>query len=84
MFGGLTFLRNGNMVCGVVRDSLCVRLGEAGAEAALAEEHTRPMDFTGKPLRTMVYVGPAGTRGEEELRGWVERAWRFTGTLAAK
>ena len=74
MFGGITFMVAGRMACGVVHDDLMVRVGPDGHEAALAEPHTRPMDFTGRPMRGMVYVEPAGTRSDTDLARWVDRA----------
>ena len=58
MFGGICLLLDGNMVGGVVNDDLMVRVGPDGYEDALKQPHARPMDFTGKPLKGMVYVGP--------------------------
>ncbi len=84
MFGGLAFLLNGNMCCGVVKDLLMLRLGEEGAAEALTKPHTRFMDFTGKPMKSMVYVEPAGLTSEEDLRGWVQRAVAYVSTLPAK
>jgi TfoX/Sxy family transcriptional regulator of competence genes len=84
MFGGLTFLLHGHMTCGIVGDELMLRLGEAGAEAALEEPHVRPMDFTGRPMATMVFVEPAGTRTEASLRAWVRRAVDYVRTLPPK
>ena len=84
MFGGLCYLLNGNMVCGIVGETLMLRLGEAGATAALEEKHVRPMDFTGKPIKTMVYVDPDGFETDEMLRAWVGRALEFGKTLPAK
>jgi TfoX/Sxy family transcriptional regulator of competence genes len=84
MFGGIAFLLSGNMVCGVVGEDLMVRLGEEVADAALDESHTRPMDFTGKPMKSMVYVGPAGTVGDDELRAWVDRGVAFAQSLPPK
>ena len=37
MFGGLAFLVDGHIACGIVGDELMVRLGEATADAALDE-----------------------------------------------
>src|SRR4026209_231485 len=74
MFGGLAFLLNGNMCCGVMGDLLMLRLGESGATEALAEPHVRPMDFTGRPMKNMVYVDPPGLASEEALRKWVRQA----------
>lgn len=81
MFGGTAFLLNGHMVCGVQDAALVLRLGRDGAAAALARPHIRPMDFTGKPLASMVYVDPLGYRGEHDLRAWVEQAVGFARTL---
>ncbi len=84
MFGGIAFMLNGNMCRGVNGQDLMPRLGEEGAAAALDERHARPMDFTGKPLKTMIYVGPAGTRAEADPRHWIGRAVKFAKTLPAK
>ncbi len=84
MFGGLCYLLHGNMVCGIVGETLMLRLGNEGAEAALAEPHTRPMDFTGRPLRSMLYVDPGGIESDAELEAWVERALAFAQTLPPK
>ena len=73
MFGGLAFLANGNMFSGVVGGELMVRLGEDGAEAALCREHVRDMDFTGRPLKSMVYVAAEGLQGAA-LGEWVTAA----------
>jgi TfoX/Sxy family transcriptional regulator of competence genes len=84
MFGGLAFLLNGNMCCGVVSDRLMLRLGENGAAEALTEPHAHVMDFTGKPMKSMVYVDPAGLESEEALRQWVRRAVSYASSLPAK
>jgi len=84
MFGGLAFLMRGNMCCGVVGDTLMLRLGNEGAAQALAEPHTRPMDFTGRPLKSMVYVGPAGIAADADLKSWVGRAVAFADSLPPK
>ena len=60
MFGGLAFMLRGNMCCGLIRDELMVRVGSAGHDEALARPHTRPMDFTGRAMKGMIYVEPAG------------------------
>ena len=60
MFGGLAFLLEGSMFCGIVKDELMVRVGTARYEEALTEPHVRPMDFTGRPARGYVFVAPPG------------------------
>ena len=83
MFGGLAFLLNGHMFTGIVGDELMLRLGEAGAEAALRREHVREMDFTGRPMKAMVFIEPAGLDGGA-LAEWVTSAATFAATLAPK
>jgi TfoX/Sxy family transcriptional regulator of competence genes len=73
MFGGLAFMVRGRMACGIVHDDLMVRVGPDAHDEALAQPHTRPMDFTGRPSRGMVYVAPAGLASEADLSRWVER-----------
>jgi TfoX/Sxy family transcriptional regulator of competence genes len=84
MFGGLAFLLNGNMCCGVLNDLLVLRLGKEGTSEALREPHTRRMDFTGKPSSNMVYVAVEGYASEPALRDWIGRAVSFTLSLPAK
>ena len=83
MFGGLAFMLDGHLCCGIVGGELMLRLGVDGADAALERPHVRPMDFTGKPLAGMVFVASAGLRGVA-LRRWVERACSFVRTLPPK
>jgi hypothetical protein len=72
------------MVCGVVRDDFMGRVGKDAHEEALAQPHARPMDFTKRPMKGMVYVSAEGTEGDPALAAWVERCLAFTRTLPAK
>jgi TfoX N-terminal domain len=83
MFGGLAFMQDGHMCCGIVGDELMLRPGVDGADAALERPHVRPMDFTGKPMAGMVFVSSDGLRGAA-LRRWVESARAFVRTLPPK
>ncbi len=84
MFGGIAFMVAGNMAVGVIGEDLMVRLDPADAEKALAEPHARPMDFTGKPAKNMVYVDPAGTESDRDLAAWVEAGADFASSLPPK
>ena len=84
MFGGLCFMLGGNMCCGIVDDRLMLRLGREGAAEALAEPHTSAMDFTGKVIRTMIYVEPAGIASDKALTNWVNKAVAFAEFLPPK
>jgi hypothetical protein len=70
MFGGVAFMLGGKMFCGIVGDDLIVRVGPDRYEECLFIAHVRPMDFTGKPMRGYVFVGPqAGLRQSARERG---------------
>ena len=84
MFGGIAFLVGGHMACGIVGDELMLRLGDEGADAALDQPHVRPMDFTGRPMGTMVFLEPAGVETDEELAGWIARALMYVQKLPPK
>lgn len=84
MFGGLSFLVNGNLACGIVGDALVVRVGPAGYAAALAEPMCRECDFTGRPMKGTVMVDPPGRSSPGDLRAWVERGYRYASGLPAK
>ena len=84
MFGGIAFMVAGNMAVGVIKDDLMVRLDPVDAEKALTEPHTRPMDFTGKPMKGMVYVDPNGTATDEDLGLWVDAGAEFATSLPPK
>lgn len=84
MFGGLAFLVNGNMACGIVGGELMLRLGDEGAANALRKKHTREMDFTGKPIKSMLYVAAQGIRSQKTLKGWVDQAITFAKSLPKK
>jgi TfoX/Sxy family transcriptional regulator of competence genes len=84
MFGGLAFMVAGNMACGIVGSDLMLRLGEEGADAALDQPHVRPMDFTHRPMKSMVYVGPEGVATDATLQHWVGKALAFASSLPPK
>lgn len=84
MFGGIAWMVNGNMACGIVGDDLMVRLERDETAAALAEEHVGPMEFTGHPMRGFVVVEAAGVEGEVELGRWVEAGADFADSLPPK
>ncbi len=83
MFGGIAFMLNGNMFCGIVRENLMARIRPEEYEDALAHPYARPMDFTGRPSKGMVFVGPGGFAGKG-LASWLERSRKFVETLPPK
>jgi TfoX/Sxy family transcriptional regulator of competence genes len=84
MFGGIGFLLNGNVCCGVWKEFLILRLGDDIAPQVLREPHARPFDITGRAMRGWAMVEPAGWTDEQRLRRWVSWAVDFTESLPAK
>jgi len=84
MFGGLAFMVNGHMCCGIAGQVLVVRVGADLYEQALSQPHARPMDFTGRSMKGLVYVDPPGYRTTKSLREWVRNGLRFVLSLPAK
>jgi TfoX N-terminal domain len=82
--GGLSFLVNGNMCCGITGTALMVRVGADGREQALREPDVRPMRFAGRALSGFICVEPAGFAADEALARWVQRGLDFVSGLPAK
>ena len=84
MFGGVAYLVQGNMACGVHQDWLIVRVGNEGYMDALNRPGARPFDMTGRPMSGWVNVKPAGFSTEQALREWVNLGVQFALTLPPK
>ena len=84
MFGGIGFLLHGNMLVGVWKDSLIVRLGQDNFDEALLEPHVKEFNITGRPMKGWVLVEPEGVEDDEPLKDWIQRAAKFVGKLAGK
>jgi TfoX/Sxy family transcriptional regulator of competence genes len=81
MFGGVCHLLHGNMVAGVWKEFLILRLGEGAADFARELPHVRPFDITGRPMKGWVMIEPAGCRTNAQLNKWLEQARAFVETL---
>lgn len=84
MFGGIAFMYRGNMCCGIVKDDLMVRVGPEQHATTLALPHAHEMDFTGRPMKGMIYVKPEGVSNDADLATWINRGLDFVKTLPAK
>lgn len=81
MFGGIAWMLNGNMATGILGDELIVRVGEEAGEAALGEPGTRPFDFTGRQMRSIVMVR---VTDDASLATWVDRGLSYAASLPPK
>lgn len=50
----------------------------------LSESPTAAMDFTGRVIRTMIYVGAGGIASDDALARWVDRAVVIAESLPPK
>ncbi len=84
MFGGIGFMVQGNMACGVIGTGLIVRVGRERYRDAVAAPHTGPFDMTGRPMTGWIVVAAEGYAADEDLRDWVQEGVAFAQSLPAK
>jgi TfoX/Sxy family transcriptional regulator of competence genes len=85
MFGGVGYLKNGNMCFGIHKEYLIVRTTKDKAEDLLKnEEYIKPFDITGKPMKGWVMVSPDYVETEDELLEMLKLGISFTETMPKK
>ena len=63
---------------------LILRVGPDAYPECLALDHAREMDFTGRAMKGMIYVGESGFAEDRDLEAWVERGYSFAASLPPK
>lgn len=84
MFGGTGYLSKGNMVTGVYKDFLVLRVGKEAEAELLSQPWCRPMDVTGKSMKGWLFVEPEGWDNDKRLNELVAQAKAFVDTMAPK
>lgn len=84
MFGGICYLLNGNMACGILNEDLIVRVGAEKYEDYLKKPHTRKFDITGKPMKGWVMITYKGLESDKDLLKWVRLGVDFALSLPPK
>jgi TfoX/Sxy family transcriptional regulator of competence genes len=84
MFGGICYMRDGNMAFGIYQDSLILRLAEDKSMLALQSPDMRPFDITGRPMKGWVMMTADGWQDHKSLSKWLKLAYEFAGSLPAK
>ncbi len=84
MFGGIGFLLNGNMCCGVWKDFLILRIGSVSHDQLIGKKFVRPFDITGRAMRGWIMVESEAFKERRALQGWIQRAFDFVATLPEK
>ncbi len=72
MMGGITFLVDGKMCIGVLKNNLMARIDPEIYEQSLTKKGCKEMDFTGRPMKGFVFVESEGIEGDDSLDYWVE------------
>lgn len=84
MFGGLCFMKNGHMLCGVHKDGGMFRVGKELEASALEVEGVRPMGFTGRPMRGMVEIDDEVLEDDARMARLIGLADQFNSGLEPK
>ena len=84
MFGGICYLKGGNMAFGIWRDRLIVRCGPERYRECLKKKHAALFDITGKAMTGWVMVAPDGFEEDRALKAWLKIGDAFASTLAPK
>ena len=85
MFGGIGFMLGGNMACGVTSTGeLMVRVAKEDNAAALAEEHVREFEMSGKKMGGWLIVAREGVESDSDLAGWVDAGADYAASLPPK
>ena len=84
MFGGLCFLREGNMLCGVHAGGGMFRVGKSREAAAIAIEGAGPMMFTGRKMGGFVDVTDEALADDARRGQWMVLALENARSLPPK
>ena len=85
MFGGLSFMLNGNMaVAASGQGGLLVRVRPDDTESLLDGQHVTPMVMRGREMRGWLRVSDDGVRTKSQLADWVERGTAYARSLPTK
>ena len=77
MMGGLSFLYNGKMCVGIIKDEMMCRIDPTEHEAAVERHGCRVMDFTKKPMKGWVMIEESGMKSKKDLDQWIELALAY-------
>ncbi|MFI9450055.1 TfoX/Sxy family protein [Amycolatopsis sp. NPDC052450] len=83
MFGGITFLFQGNALANVYDEGLMVRVGPDGMDDALSRPGAGPLVFRGKEQKGWVLLAEE-TLDDDVLDDWLRVAWEATAELPPK
>lgn len=84
MFGGLCFLLDGNMLCGVHSGGAMFRVGKDAEADALAIDGAGPMMFTGRKMGGLIDVTDQALSDDTRRTEWMRLALAQASALPPK
>ncbi len=84
MFGGLCFLKHGNMICGVHRGGGMARVGKAAEAEALQIDGVSELSFTGRKMGGMVDISENLIADDARRTQIVKMALAYASSLPPK
>ena len=84
MFGGIAWMVNGNIACGVYKESLISRVGPELYQEALRQDGVLEFDITGRPMKGWIMATEDAISEDSELKYWIDKGLEFGRTLPAK
>lgn len=84
MFGGVGFMVNGNLACGIHRDHLMVHVDVGATDALLKRPGAIPFEMSGRQMRGWILVAPESVKTAATLAKWVELGAQHAESLPAK
>ena len=77
MMGGLTFMYNGKMCVGIIKDDLMCRIDPEFHEEAVEKRGCRTMDFTNRPMIGYVLIDETGMKSKKDFDYWINLSLEF-------
>lgn len=84
MFGGVTLMLNGNMLCCASKKGLMIRVGKEAETKALQLPHARPCDGAGHKMPGFVMIDPEGLARDRDLAAGIKMALHYVYAMPAK
>ena len=77
MMGGLTFMYNGKMCVGIIKDELMCRIDPGEHASAIEKLGCRTMDFTNRPMKGYILIDDTGMKTQQDFDYWINLALAY-------
>jgi TfoX/Sxy family transcriptional regulator of competence genes len=77
MMGGLTFMVNGKMCVGIIKDELMCRIDPIHHETQVEKQGCRTMDFTKRPMKGYIMIDDSGMKTKRDFDYWINLSLAF-------